>query len=56
MGGLVAANHLELACVGDLVSITLNGGCIPRSAKKLRALAEAPTRQECERRRDGLCA
>jgi transposase-like protein len=24
--------------------------------KKLRALAEAPTRQECERRRDALCA
>src|SRR5262249_21978458 len=24
--------------------------------KRLRALAEAPTRQECERRRDALCA
>jgi putative transposase len=24
--------------------------------KKLRALGEAPTRQECERRRDALCA
>src|SRR5207248_5181129 len=28
----------------------------PEVRTKLRALAEAPTRQECERRRDGLCA
>jgi len=28
----------------------------PEVRKKLRALAEAPTRQECERRRDALCA
>ena len=28
----------------------------PEVRNKLRALAEAPTRQECERRRDGLCA
>jgi putative transposase len=27
----------------------------PQARKKLRALAEAPTRQECERRRDHLC-
>jgi len=27
----------------------------PEVRKKLRALAEAPTRQECERRRDALC-
>jgi putative transposase len=28
----------------------------PEVRKRLRALAEAPTRQECERRRDALCA
>ncbi len=28
----------------------------PETHKKLRALAEAPTRQECDRRRDALCA
>ena len=28
----------------------------PEVRTKLQALAEAPTRQECERRRDGLCA
>jgi transposase-like protein len=28
----------------------------PEVRKKLRALSEAPTRQECERRRDALCA
>jgi transposase-like protein len=28
----------------------------PEVRKRLRALAEAPTQQECERRRDGLCA
>lgn len=28
----------------------------PEARKKLHALAEAPTRQECERRRDALCA
>jgi len=28
----------------------------PEVRTKLRALAEAPTRPECERRRDGLCA
>ena len=28
----------------------------PEVRKKLRGLAEAPTRQECEQRRDALCA
>jgi transposase-like protein len=28
----------------------------PEVRKKLRALTEAPTQAECERRRDGLCA
>lgn len=28
----------------------------PEGRRRLRALAEAPTRQECERQRDGLCA